>query len=152
MIRATAAARQRAPRAATLARAVLALLLAASVGALFYAQALKREDPLVIGHGGRTTFRPGGPGARHAHFHLRLSVGGAVDVEVVPRASDRQVATLARDRRVREYRKFELIWDGTTSDGTPAPPGRYQVEVRIEASGRTVIVPGLQLVLEGRSP
>lgn len=149
MIRAPAGARPRAVRAATLARAALAALVAASVAALFIAQALKREAPLINGHGGVTRFRPGGPGVTEAHFHLRLSVGDVVDVCVLNGRSQAVVNVVASHRRVREYKEFELIWNGTTTTGAPAPPGRYLVEVRLEHAGRTVIVPGFQLVVEG---
>ncbi len=149
MIRAPAGARPRAPRAATLARAALTALVAAAVAALFIAQALKREAPLVNGHGGVTTFRPGGPGVTEAHFHLKLSVGDVVEVSVLNGRSQALVKVVASHRRVREYKKFELIWNGTTTTGAPAPPGRYLVEVRLEDAGRTVIVPGFQLVVKG---
>ncbi len=148
MIRATGGVRPRALRAATLARAVLVLLVAASVYALFRDQELKREAPLVNGHSATTRFRPGGPPPRSAHFHLKLSVGDVVDVTVLAAGTNRAVDVIARDRRVREYKKFELIWNGRTATGAPAPPGRYLVEVRLERAGRSVIVPGFQLVLE----
>ena len=70
-------------RAGAFARIVLGLLVLASVAAFFYAQALKREDPLVNGHGGVTRFRPAGPGVTEAHFHLKLSVNDVVDVAVL---------------------------------------------------------------------
>jgi hypothetical protein len=149
VIRATGGARPRAVRAATLARAVLVLLVAAAVYALFRDQELKREAPLVNGHSATTRFHPQGPPPRAAHFHLRLSVGDVVDVTILAAATDRAVDLIARNRRVREYRKFELIWNGSTAAGTPAPSGRYVVEVRLEHAGRTVVVPGFQLVLEG---
>ena len=71
-----------------------------------------------------------------------------VDVTVLAAGTDRAVDVIARNRRVREYRKFELIWNGRTTAGAPAPRGRYLVEVRLERAGQSVIVPGFQLVLE----
>jgi hypothetical protein len=152
VIRATGGARPRAVRAATLARVALVLLVAASVYALFRDQELKREAPLVNGHSATTRFHPSGPPPRAAHFHLKLSVGDLVDVTVLAAGTDRAVDVIARNRRVREYRRFELIWDGRTSAGAPSAPGRYLVEVRLEHAGRTVIVPGFELVLEGGAP
>jgi hypothetical protein len=140
----------RAGGAALLARAVLVALAAASVAALFYAQVLKRQAPLVNGHGGVTVFRPGGPGVTKAHFHLKLSVGDVVDVVVLNPAGNRALKVIAHDRRVREYRRFELVWDGTTAGGASARPGRYPVEVILAHAGRTVVVPGLALVVEAR--
>ena len=52
MIPASGGARARELRAATLARIVVALLVVGSVAALFYAQALKREPPLLLRPGG----------------------------------------------------------------------------------------------------
>lgn len=148
MISAPAGARGSAARAATLARVVLAVLVGAGVGAFFIAQAVKREAPLVNGHGGVTRLRPDGPGVRAAHFHLKLSVGDVVEVSVL-NAAGREVQVIARDRRVREYRKFELAWNGTTATGAVAAPGAYQVEVRLEHAGRTVVVPNFALVVKG---
>jgi hypothetical protein len=150
VISAPAGARASDARAATLARVALAVLVAAGVGAFFIAQAVKREAPLVNGHGGVTRFDPDGPGVREAHFHLKLSVGDVVEVSVL-NASGREVQVIARDRRVSEYKRFELIWNGTTATGAVAAPGDYQVEVRLERAGRTVIVPNFQLVVKGRS-
>ena len=149
MIRAPAGARPRAPRAPTLARVVLALLVAATAAALFIAQALKREAPFINGSGGFTSFRPGGPGVTEAHFHLKLSVGDVVDVAVLNAHSDRLGKVIAHDRSVREYKKFKLVWGGTTASGATPPAGRYLVQVRLEHAGRTVIVPDFQLVVEG---
>jgi hypothetical protein len=141
--------RARDVRASTLAALALAILVVAAVAALFRDQELKRQAPLVNGHGGVTHLRPGGPPPRSAHFHLRLSVGGLVDVTVVGAASTRPVDVIAHHRRVREYRRFELVWDGRTGAGRPAPPGIYRVELHLVQSGSTLVVPGLRLVLEG---
>jgi hypothetical protein len=138
-------------RAGAFARIVLGLLVLASVAAFFYAQALKREDPLVNGHGGVTRFRPGGPGVTEAHFHLKLSVNDVVDVAVLTATSDRLVKWIARNRKVREYRQFELVWNGTAAAGATALPASYLVEVRLEHAGQTVVVPGFLLRLEGPS-
>jgi flagellar hook capping protein FlgD len=150
VISAPAGERARAARAATLARVALAVLVAAGVVAFFIAQAVKREAPLVNGHGGVTRFRPDGPGVREAHFHLKLSVGDVVEVSVL-NAAGREVQVIARERRVREYQRFELVWNGTTAAGALATPGDYRVEVRLERTGRTVVVPNFQLVVKGRA-
>lgn len=152
MIPLAAGTRLRSPRAAPLARAALALLVAASVAAFFFDQALKGKPPLVNRHGGVTRFHPGGPAPRQAHFHLRLTVGDFVDIVVLNARTQRPVAVIAHHRRVREYRTFELVWDGTTTAGATAPPGRYLVEVRLERGGESVVVPDFELVVEGRSP
>lgn len=148
MIRAAAAAPARGRSAVILARVVFALLVAGSVAALFIAQALKREIPLVNGHSGSLAFPT--RGHRDAHFHLKVSLGDVVDVAILSASGERTVKVIAAHRRAREYRRFELTWNGTTTAGTRAPPGEYVVQVRFERAGRTVIVPNFVLTL--RSP
>lgn len=145
-----AAGAGRAPRlsAVTLACCVFALLVAGSVVAVFYAQELKREVPLVNGHGGVTSFPT--PRDRDAHFHLKVSVNDVLDIAVVTANGGQLVQVIARDRRVSGYQKFELTWNGRTADGAAAAPGDYSVRVRFERHDRTVIVPGFQLVLRSR--
>jgi len=135
---------------AILARAAFALLVAAGVAALFIAQALKREIPLVNWHSRPLAFP--GPGHRDAHFDLRTSLGDVVDVAILSASGERLVKVIAVRKRVREYRKFRLDWNGTTTAGTPAPPGEYVVQVRFEHAGRTVIVPNFELTLRRRLP
>jgi hypothetical protein len=152
--RAPAAARPRAPRAAPLARAALAVLVAASVGAFFIAQALKREAPLLKRPRGYTArFQPAGDGHpfdRAAHFDVEATVGDVLDVSVLT-LSGRVVDVIAPRLVVHEYRSVLLSWAGTTSAGTPAPAGLYELRVRFERAGQTVIVPGFRLALKGRS-
>jgi hypothetical protein len=154
VIHATGGARLRALRAATLARAALGLLVAASVAAFFYAQALKREDPLLKRPKSYTdTFQPSG--ARHrlhraAHFDVRASVADVLDISVVT-PSGRHVDVIANGLHVREYRSVPLHWDGRTTAGTPAPPGLYELQVRFELAGQTLIAPGFRLLLKGSS-
>ena len=156
MIRAAPGAPARELRAATLARVVLALLVVASVAALFYAQALKHEAPLVSPvKGGIDTFQPGGTGGhgllRQAHFRVRTSVDDVLDISVITTA-ERLVAVLRTGLRVRHYRETPpLHWDGRTSAGVLAAPGTYLVAVRFRHAGQTVTVPSFQLLLKGAS-
>ena len=156
MIRAAPGAPARELRAATLARVVLALLVVASVAALFYAQALKREPPLVRPvKGGIDTFQPSGTGGRgllrQAHFRVRTSVDDVLDISVITPA-ERLVAVVKTGLRVHKYRETPpLHWDGRTSGGVLAPPGSYLVQVRFQRAGQTVSVPNFQLVLKGAS-
>jgi hypothetical protein len=151
VIRARWAARARAVRAVTLARVILGLLVIASVAALFYAQLLKRRDPLVLHHGGVTTFQPSGPDVKQAHIHITVTVNDVLDVTVRSARTNRQVAVLARNFHDREYKRFELAWDGRTAAGALAPAGDYLVAVRFAKAGQTVVVPNFQLHLKGRS-
>jgi hypothetical protein len=154
VIRAPAGARPRAPRAATLARAALAVLVAASVGAFFIAQALKREAPLLKRpHSYTDSFQPSGDGHpfdRAAHFDVRATVGDSLDVSVLT-LSGRVIDVIATHLVVHEYRSVPLSWGGRTSAGTPAPAGLYELRVRFERAGQTVIVPGFRLALKGPS-
>ena len=148
MTGAAGAAQARGRSAVLLARATFAALVVAAVAALFIAQAVKREVPLVKDHSGSLGFP--GPGHRFAHFRLRTTLGGYVDVSVLTAAGERPVKTIARHLRIHEYQHFHLTWDGTTDAGTPAPPGQYVVRIHFEQYGRTVIVPKFVLTLRSR--
>ena len=149
MIRAAGAAQARGRGAALLARATFAALVVAAVAALFIAQALKREAPLINEHSHSLAFP--GPGHHYAHFDLRATLGGYVDVTILTANGDRLVKVIATHERIHEYRQFRpgLVWDGTTTSGTPAAPGRYVVQVRFENYGRSVIVPNFVLTYRG---
>jgi hypothetical protein len=144
------AAQTRSGTAVILARVAFAALVAGSVAALFIAQALKREIPLVNGHSTSRTFPA--PGHRYAHFHLKVSLVDVLDISILTANGDRLVKVIAAHRRESEYQKFELVWNGTTTAGTPATPGDYVVQVRFERAGRTVIVPNFVLTLRRRVP
>jgi hypothetical protein len=154
VIRQAGAGRVRRLSAVTLARGVFALLAAGSVVAVFYAQELKREAPLLRYPSGRTdTFDPTGNGihpVKWAHFHVETTVGEVVDVSVV-NAAGREVALLKRGLVMHEYRERDLHWDGRTSAGALAPPGFYRVKVRLEHRRRTIVAPTFLLHLEAGS-
>jgi hypothetical protein len=147
--RAAGAAQPRGRSAVLLARATFAALVVAAVAALFIAQALKREAPLIKGHSHSMAFP--GPGHQFAHFHLTATLGGFVEVSVLSEAGERAVKVLAAHLRIHEYQQFLLGWDGTTAAGRPAPAGAYVVEVRFENYGRSVIVPNFVLTYRGRA-
>jgi hypothetical protein len=141
------AAQARGPSAVLLARGAFAALVVATVAALFIAQALKREVPLIKGHSHSMRFP--GPGHRDAHFDLRATLGGFVDVAILTATGERLVKVIAAHDRIHEYREFHLSWDGTSTAGTPAPRGDYVVRVHFEQYGRTVVVPGFVLTYRG---
>jgi hypothetical protein len=145
--RAAGAAQARGRSAVLLARATFAALVAAAVAAVFIAQALKREAPLIHSHSHSEAFP--GPGHRFAHFHVTATLGGYVDVTVLTASGQRPVKVIASHLRIREYHEFRLVWDGTTAAGTPARPGRYLVEVHFEQYGRTAILPRFILTFRG---
>jgi hypothetical protein len=153
VIQAARGAPARELRAATLARVVLALLVLASVAALFYAQALKHEDPLVRPvRPGTDTFQPsatGGHELRQAHFRVRTSVDDVLDISVVTTAS-RRVAVIATGVVAHKYRETRpLHWNGRTTAGADALPGTYLLQIRFRHAGQTVILPDFRLELKG---
>ncbi len=154
MICGPAGARPRAARAATLARVALALLVAASVGAFFISQGLKREAPLIDRPTSYTDrFQPSGTGHpfdRAAHFKVRTTIGDVLHISVLT-LSGRRVDVVAAGLRVHEYRSVLLHWGGTTTAGAPAAPGLYELQIRFERAGQTLIVPGFRLLLKGPS-
>ncbi|HEY1774520.1 MAG TPA: hypothetical protein VGG41_00040 [Solirubrobacteraceae bacterium] len=149
MIRPAGAAPPRGPSAVLLARISFAALVVAAVAALFIAQALKREAPLIKGHSGSMAFP--GPGHEFTHFHLTATLGGYVEVSVLTQSGERTVAVLAAHLRIHEYTRFHLAWDGTTTSGGPAAAGAYVVQVRFENYGRSVIVPNFVLTYRGKA-
>lgn len=135
-------------RAATLARAVFAGLVLATFAAFFIAQDLKRVDPLVKGSTtGTVRFRPSGPGTRFAHFHVRTTVGGEIDVGFVSERTGRTVRVVRL--LVHKYNRHDVEWRGTTTAGVAATPGRYRVTVHFPQGGQTVPLAHPILVLEG---
>jgi len=151
VIRAAGGAYARAP---AFAAAVLALLVAAGVFALFRDQELKREPPLLKKPHGNIVFQPSGTGhplRREAHFDVRATLGDVLEVTVVTPAG-RAVDVIASLLRVREYRSVHLDWNGRTTAGVPAPPGLYDLRVHFEHGGQTTIVPGFSMLLKGPPP
>jgi hypothetical protein len=139
-------------RAATLARLCLVVVAAATFLAIFYAQELKREDPLLkFAWPAVIRFQPTGPlpphVSRDAHFHLRTSVNDTLVISIVSRRSGRTVAVLP-PLPVLAYRHRSPTWDGRTADRALAPAGAYSLAVRFVHAAQTV-KPALTLQLEG---
>ena len=141
-------------RAATLAGISLVAVAAATFLAIFYAQELKREDPLLkYAWPAVVRFKPVGPLPPHvyrdAHFHLRTSVEDTLVVPIVSRRTGRTVAVLPR-LPVVAYRHRSPSWDGRAANGALAPAGAYSLAIRFVHAGQTV-KPALTLQLEGPS-
>ena len=150
MTPAAGAAQLRGHGAVWLARAAFALLVAGAVAALFIAQSLKREEPLIKSHSHPMAFP--GRGHRFAHFDVRPTLGGYVDVDVLTASGETEVARIATHKRIHEYQQFSLSWDGRTTSGARAPPGLYVVRVHFDNYGRSVIVPRFVLTLRSTPP
>jgi hypothetical protein len=139
-------------RAATLARISLLAVAAATFLAIFYAQELKREDPLLkYALPAVVRFQPTGPRAPHvtrdAHFDLRTSVNDTLVVAVVSDRTGRTVTTLPAVAMT-AYRHRHLSWDGRAAHGAFAPPGIYTLAIHFVRAGQTV-KPALTIHLEG---
>ena len=138
--------------AATLARVSFAVLVLATFLAIFYAQELKRQAPLLFSPtGGVIRFQPRGTittahVTHFAHFKVKASVGDILVVSIVDARSGRTVRTYTVP--VHEYSHRSVSWDGLTTAGRPAPAGSYRVRVHFRAQGSTV-EPALVLVLLG---
>ena len=135
-------------RATPVARAAFAALVAASFLAFFYAQELKGRDPLLKGWT-HADVRFARPGARYAHFHVKATVSGPLSASIVSARSGRVVDVVRVV--VPRYRRAEIVWDGRTSTGAPAPPGVYRVTVRVRGASAPVTLTGLTLTLEASS-
>ena len=135
-------------RATPLARAAFAALVTASFLAFFYAQELKARDPLLKSWTHVDVRFPRG-GARFAHFHVTATVSGPLAASVVAARGGRTVDVV--HVRVRRYRHRDIVWDGRTSTGAPAPPGVYHVTVLVSGASAPVPLSGLTLTLEGTS-
>jgi hypothetical protein len=137
--------------AASLARASLVVLVIATVLAVFYAQELKHQDPLLQEpRGGTIGFQPTGPLTnahitRFAHFDVRATVQDTLRVSII---SERTHATaFVIVVSVPKYQHRAVSWDGRTAAGTLAPTGLYLLRVLFEHHGQTV-QPALLLHLE----
>jgi len=132
-------------RATPLARAAFAALVAASFLAFFYAQELKGRDPLLKGWT-HVDVRFPRAGAQFAHFHVTATVSGPLSASVVAARGGRAVDVVRVV--VRRYRRADIVWDGRTSTGAPAPPGVYHVTVLVNGASAPVPLRGLTLTLE----
>jgi len=138
-------------RAATLARVSVALLAVATFLAIFYAQELKRRDPLLMMPTGHWVqrFQPAGPlrdPHRYAHFDVKATVDDTLVVSIASARTGATVDTVTLT--VSKYRRAPISWNGRLRSGALAPPGRYRIRVHFEHGGQT-IAPAAQLQLDG---
>ena len=119
-----------------LAAAVFLLLVAATIGAFFAAQALKHQPPLLRYQPSDEAFSPNDDGVKdEARVRFRLPDGDDVTVTIL----DEDGGTVARLLRTRFTPKGDVTvrWDGYTDDGLLAPEGKYRVRVGLRDEGRT---------------
>jgi len=138
-------------RAGALAAAIFLALALATLLALFYAQGLKRQDPLVrLSWTAVSRFRPGGPGPQEAHFDVQTSVDDLLAASIVDSAG--RVVRVLGPVVAHKYRHVSFAWDGRTSAGVPAPPGTYLVRVHLQHWDQTVPLPPTKVTLRLEGP
>lgn len=119
-----------------------AVLVAATVGAFFVTQRLKRTPPVVQSVQRSPVFSPNGDGRKDVgRLSFRLKRDDDVTVSIVD-ADGSSVRGLADSRPVRAYRRLSLQWDGRTDEGARAPDGLYRARVGLRHQGRSVLIPG----------
>ena len=122
------------------ARAVFALLVAATGAAFFVTQRLKTQDPVVKRLALQRFFSPNGDGRKErAGISFQLPEGDRVTVDVVNGGGDR-IRRLADDRPLRSG-THRLSWDGRNDRGRVPRDGTYYVRVSLREQARAVTGP-----------
>ena len=122
------------------ARAVFALLVAATAGAFFVTQKLKTSDPVVKRLALQRFFSPNGDGRKEsAGISFQLPKGDRVTVDVVDGGGDR-VKRLAADRGL-PAGTHRLRWNGRDDRGHVPADATYYVRVTLREQGRAVTGP-----------
>jgi hypothetical protein len=112
-----------------IAAVVVALLLAATAGAMVLTQHLRDEGPVASSIHWKTR-----PGPRY-RVCFRLTRDDTVRVTVVDPA-DNPVRVLGDSALHGGDTPHCFDWDGTSASGEPAPPGRYHLELTLERADR----------------
>lgn len=124
----------------TAARAIFALLVAATFGAFFVAQRLKHTPTVLQKVRGDRVFSPNSDGRKDAlEVRFRIKSSDVISVDVLD-AGDRIVASLVEDRRLRAQAPIAVRWDGRDEGGERSPDGVYRLQVTLRDEGRTVVV------------
>jgi FlgD Ig-like domain len=133
---------ERSRSAVLISSLVVALLLAATAGAIVFTQHLRKEGPVVS-----NIFFKRPVGRYRACFSLTRD--DTVLVELV-NASDKVVRVLARAQPLKggtekaDAHCFD--WDGTDDAGNPVPPGPYRLRFELQEADR-VATSGEHLVI-----
>ena len=123
----------------TLVRAVFALLLVATVAALFIAQSLKTEIPLVLRFGANPRdISPNSDRVRDvSRVGFDLSEAAEVSFSIID-SEGTEVRRLVNDRQLAGSRKYRFLWNGRDDDGDTVPDGTYRLRVVRRKEGRVV--------------
>jgi hypothetical protein len=136
---------------ATAATLAFGLLVAATVGAFFVTQRLKRSTPII-----RTLWlpyfvSPNDDGEKdRIKIRFRLPKGGQVAVSIVDGGGD--VVRRLANREMSSGRQV-FYWNGKRRNGTVPPDGTYYLRVALVDEGRAVVAPrGVRVLTEGPEP
>ena len=113
-----------------IAAVVVALLLAATAGAMVLTQHLRDEGPVASSIHWKTR-----PGPRY-RVCFRLTRDDRVRAAVVD-PGDAQVKLLADVPLAGGDTPHCFDWDGRGDSGQPVPPGRYHLRLQLESADRT---------------
>lgn len=129
-----------------LARAIFALLVAATVAAFFVTQELKSADPVVKRLALQRYLSPNGDGRKEtASISFDLPEADRVTVDVVTEGGDR-VRRLA-DGLSLSARTHSFVWNGRDDRGRVVRDGTYRVRVTLRNQGRAATSPrGIEVV------
>lgn len=130
--------------------AIFLLLVAATVGAFFITQRLKRAKPVVERVFYQRYLSPNGDGRKDTvPMRFDLPETEEVTVSVVNDDGD-SVKDLADDARLAKG-THSYLWDGRNESGDRAPDGRYRLRVNVRSEGRSLTA-SRQLELDTKPP
>jgi len=122
-----------------LVRAVFALLVVATVGTFFAAQALKTEVPVVLRFAAQPRhLSPNEDRVRDStRVGFDLSEPADVSFSVID-ADGGVVREIIGERRLAGDTKHRFAWDGRDDEGRPVPDGAYRLRVVRRSQGRVL--------------
>jgi hypothetical protein len=123
-----------------LAAAVFVLLVGATIGAFFAAQALKRQAPLLRYRASTEAFSPNGDGVKD-RAQIRFKLPEAAEVTVTILDEDGGTVRRIANNEYRGEGEQSFAWDGRTSENLVAPEDTYRVRVGLRAEGRAATLP-----------
>lgn len=122
-----------------LVRAVFAVLVVATVGTFFAAQALKTEVPVVLRFAAQPRhISPNGDRVRDAaRVGFDLSEPAEASLSVID-SEGRPVREIFGERRLAGDTKHRFAWNGRDDTGRPVPDGAYRLRVVRRKQGRAL--------------
>jgi hypothetical protein len=122
------------------ARAVFALLVAASVVAFFVTQRLKHTPTVLQRVLESNSFAPGVHDHELEKISFKTKQADLVTVSIKT-TGGAYVAALVTRAPMPRYRQCRVDWNGLTSAGRLAPPGSYTAWFAFERQDRTIPAP-----------